>query len=334
MGKKAVIISANMSYETIPELNVIALAGGVGGARMACGLAALLPPERLTVIVNTGDDFTHWGLTICPDIDTVLYNLAGLANPKTGWGLRAESYTCLAAVEKLGGPGWFRLGDRDLATHLMRTEMLRGGARLTEATRRLADNLGIRHAVLPMSDTPCPTIVISDEGELDFQTYFVQRACEPPVRALRWENADTAEATPEVQAALEKADLVVICPSNPFVSIDPILNLPGVRAAVRSIPTLAISPILGGRTIKGPAAKMFAELGHATAPTARDVAAYYQDLLDGFVLDQLDSDLTSQIEALGVKAAAMPTLMLDLARQTQVARGMLKFGARLAKKMS
>jgi len=321
-----------MTYASNPELNVIALAGGVGGARMACGLAALLPPERLTVIVNTGDDFTHWGLKICPDIDTVLYNLAGLANPKTGWGLRDESYDCLTAVEALGGPGWFRLGDRDLATHLMRSEMLLGGASLTTATRQLAQNLGIRPAVLPMSDTPCPTIVISDEGELDFQTYFVLRACEPPVRGLRWENADSAQTTPEVQSALDKADLVVICPSNPFVSIDPILNLPGVRAALRSIPTLAVSPILGGRTIKGPAAKMFAELGHAAAPTARDVAAYYQDLLDGFILDQLDSDLTTQIEALGVKAAAMPTLMLDLAHQKQVARGLLKFGARLAKK--
>jgi len=312
----------------IPEdLNVVALAGGVGGARLAHGLAQILPPERLSVVVNTGDDFEHWGLTICPDLDTVMYTLGGVANPETGWGRIDETFHCLEAMEALGGPTWFRLGDRDLATHLRRTQGLREGLSLTEVTRLLAEALGVGPTLLPMTDAPYRTRVLSDEGDLAFQEYFVKRRCEPLVYGFRWENPEDAHPTPAVEAALDQADLIVLCPSNPFVSIDPILSLPGVRARMAAHPTVAVSPILGGEVVKGPAAKMFRELG--SAPSAVAVAQHYQDLLSGFVLDTVDAELVPQVEALGMAARAMPTLMVDPERRLPVARDVLAFALSL-----
>ncbi len=313
--------------EVFKEQNVVALAGGVGGARLAHGLAQVLPPERLSVVVNTGDDFEHWGLTICPDLDTVMYTLGGVANPETGWGHVDETFHCLETMEDLGGPAWFHLGDRDLATHLLRTQWLREGFRLTEVTRRLSEPLGVGPAILPMSDQPYRTNVLTDEGELPFQTYFVKRRCEPVVYGFRWDDPAGATLPPEVDAALDQADLIVICPSNPFVSIDPILDMPGVREVLRTRPTVAVSPILGGDVVKGPAAKMFRELG--TEPSAVAVAAYYQEFLDGFVLDALDVELVPDVAALGMAARAVPTLMIDPDVRPSVAPDVLTFAASL-----
>jgi LPPG:FO 2-phospho-L-lactate transferase len=310
----------------VSKLRVVALAGGVGGAKLAQGLAQVHAPG-LSVVVNTGDDFEHLGLTICPDLDTVLYTLAGEANPRTGWGLRGESFACLEALDRLGGPTWFRLGDRDLATHLLRTQWLREGARLTEVTHRLAGALEVQVPILPMTDAPFRTQVLTDEGEMPFQEYFVHRRWEPAVRGFRWEGEGRARPTPEVKGALQEADLVVICPSNPFVSIGPILALPGVREALASRVTVAVSPILGGEAVKGPAAKMYRELG--MQPSALAVARHYDDLLTGFVLDEVDADLKLAIEELGLVVHVTDTLMPGLEERIRVAREVLTFASTL-----
>jgi LPPG:FO 2-phospho-L-lactate transferase len=311
-------------------VKITALAGGVGGARLAHGLAAILPPEQLSIIVNTGDDFEHLGLTICPDLDTVLYTLAGIANPETGWGIAGDSFECLEALKKIGAPAWFRLGDRDFATHLQRSTLLKQGQRLTEVIHNLASALGVQHPILPMCDTPCRTMVQTDEGELRFQDYFVRRAWQPRMLGLRWEGVDQAQPSPEILKALQDADLVIFCPSNPFVSIDPILNLPGVRNLIAHTTSLAVSPIIGGSAVKGPAAKMFNELG--IEPSSVAVAKHYQNLLTGFVLDQVDQALQPQIQALGLTACDMPSLMPTLPERIRVAQAVLTFGLELISK--
>ncbi len=307
--------------------NVVALAGGVGGAKLAEGLAQALPPERLTVVVNTGDDFEHLGLTICPDLDTVLYTLAGVANAETGWGRADETFNCLETVAALGGPEWFRLGDRDLATHLLRTQWLATGQRLTEVTQRLCGALGVRVFLLPMTDAPFRTHVLTDAGELSFQDYFVRRRWQPALRGVRWHDPEGARPTPEVRAALEGADVVIFCPSNPFVSLDPILALPGVRALLAAPVVVAVTPILGGDVVKGPAAKMFRELG--VTPSAPAVAEHYGDLLDGFVLDAIDAAQAEAVRALGMAPLVAPTLMTDAATRRRVADEVLSFAERL-----
>jgi LPPG:FO 2-phospho-L-lactate transferase len=306
---------------------VVALAGGVGGARLAHGLVNILPPNQLSIVVNTGDDFQHLGLTICPDLDTVTYTLAGLANPGTGWGIEGDTFTCLDAIQKLAGPAWFHLGDQDIATHLVRTHLMKQGNSLTEVTHTLSTRLGVKHAVLPMCDTPLRTMVLTDQGEMDFQTYFVREACQPAVKGFRWEGIKNGQPTPEVMAALRSASLVILCPSNPFVSIDPILNLPGVRQSLENRTVVAVSPILGGKVVKGPAAKMFQELGFEAS--AVNVARHYQGLLSGFVLDQIDAILQPEIQQLGMTARAMPSLMPGLAERVEVARRVIEFGLEL-----
>ena len=309
------------------ELHIVALAGGVGGAKLVQGLAYLLPPSRLRIIVNTGDDFEHLGLAISPDVDTVMYTLAGIANPVTGWGIEGETFHCLAAATRLGAPGWFRLGDRDLAVHLLRTQKLRSGMRLTEATRQLAAALGVRHPLLPMSDDAVRTMVMTPEGELPFQEYFVHRGCRPTVEGFRWAHVAGAGPTPEVVEALAWADIVIFCPSNPYVSLDPILALPGVREAVRARTVVGVSPIIGGDAVKGPAAKMLRELeGVASAVT---VATHYRDLLTGFVLDSVDARLTDAVRELGLDVLATHTLMPGLDERIEVARAVLIFAAAL-----
>ncbi|MGE5073993.1 MAG: 2-phospho-L-lactate transferase, partial [Anaerolineae bacterium] len=226
-------------------LNIVALAGGVGGAKLAQGLAQVLEPEQLTVVVNTGDDFEHLGLYVAPDLDTVCYTLAGLANPETGWGRAGETWEAMSSVGKLGGPSWFQLGDRDLGTHLERTRLRREGMALSEISRRFCEAWGVGPRVVPMSDQPVRTIVRTDEGELPFQEYFVHRHCEPCVEGFEFRGAEHAIPAPGVLEALEAADAVVICPSNPWVSIAPILAVPGIRASVERRPTVAVSPIIG-----------------------------------------------------------------------------------------
>jgi len=302
-------------------VKVVCLAGGVGGAKLAFGLMRVLPPEDLTVVVNTGDDFTHLGLRICPDLDTVTYTLAGLDNRDTGWGLTGDTFTVLDTVAKLEGPAWFRLGDRDIATHLTRTELLRQGKRVTEVTARLTRAMGVAATVLPMTDDPFATNVITDEGDLEFQDYFVRRRCEPRVERIVFAGAESARPSPEVIAALDAADAVIFAPSNPFVSIEPILTLPDVRERIMAKPALAVSPIVGGQAIKGPAAKMLYELGLDVSPAG--VAARYRGLITGFVMDEVDRDLVPTVEALGLQVRTAQSIMRTDAARESLARACL-----------
>lgn len=269
-------------------MNVVALSGGVGGARLVQGLADVLPADALTVIANTGDDFDHLGLRICPDLDTLLYTLAGEAPEERGWGLQRESFEALDMLKRYGGPSWFALGDRDLGTHLYRTDELRRGTRLTEATARLVSGLGVRGIrLLPMSDAPRATLIETlADGTLSFQDWLVRRRGAPTVAAVRWSTCPAP--SPEVLRALEAADLVVIGPSNPYVSIDPILGLPGVRDLVSAKATVAVSPIVAGAAVKGPLAQMIPALSGRPA-SAGAVRDHYGQLIDGFVLEQGDA---------------------------------------------
>jgi LPPG:FO 2-phospho-L-lactate transferase len=288
-------------------VKLVVLAGGVGGARLASGFYLTQPRPDLSIVVNTGDDFEHLGLHISPDLDTVMYTLAGLANRETGWGVAGDTFEALTAMARLGEPAWFRLGDRDLATHLRRTELLSQGLSLTEATARLCHALGVTSRVLPMTDDPVATKVDTVDGELDFQDYFVRRRCEPVVRGIRFDGIETARPSADAAAALQAADAVVIAPSNPFVSVEPILALPGMRELVATKPTIAVSPIIGGQAIKGPAAKMFAELGLDVS--AMGVAQRYEGLIKGFVMDQQDESLANGVRALGLEMAVTQTIM-------------------------
>lgn len=300
-------------------MKITALAGGVGGAKLAHGLAQVLPPEDLTVIVNTGDDFEHLGLSISPDLDTVCYTLAGLANPETGWGRLGETWNTITNVEKLGGPAWFRLGDQDIATHLERTRRLKEGKPLSEITKEFCKAWGIEPTVLPMTDSPVRTMVDSDEGELAFQEYFVHRQCQPRVKGFRFDRVEVAEPAPGVREAFESADAVVFCPSNPWVSIDPILRVVGKIQK----PVIAVSPIIGGKAVKGPAAKMYAELG--IEPSALAVAKHYRTILTGFVLDTTDLESEKQIRDLSVKTLVTDTIMNQSTDRIRLANDVLHF---------
>jgi LPPG:FO 2-phospho-L-lactate transferase len=315
---------------------IVALAGGVGGARLAVGLAAVLSPERLTVVVNTGDDFEHLGLTICPDLDTVMYTLAGVENPQTGWGRADETWSFMETLQRLGGEAWFRLGDRDLAVHVVRTHALQSGGRLSEITRELCRRLGIRHAIVPMSDEPVRTFVATDEGELAFQEYFVRRKCAPAVRGFRFAGSEKAHVPAALQAVFDSAAIegAVICPSNPYVSIAPMLALRDIGEWLRGrrFPIVAVSPIVAGQAVKGPAAKMMKELGHD--PTAVAIARHYGDLVDGWIVDRQDTACVPQIEALGAKVVAADTMMTSRARSTALARVVLELAARLSVTLS
>jgi len=303
--------------------HVVALCGGVGGAKLAHGLALALPPDELSVIVNTGDDFQHLGLHISPDLDSVMYALAGLSDPVRGWGRRDESWAFMEALGNLNGETWFQLGDKDLAVHVERTWRLSQGASLSEVTAYLCTALGIATRVLPMSDDPVRTRVLTAQGWLDFQDYFVRRRCEPAALDFRFAGDETARAQPQALAALERPDLraIVICPSNPFVSVEPILAVPGIRRAIResAAPVVAVTPIIGGKAIKGPAAKMMTELGLEVSGAA--IARRYADLIDGFVVDRADP-MPEPIEGLTFFDAA--TLMNTVDDRLQLARAVLQ----------
>ncbi|MCJ7715442.1 MAG: 2-phospho-L-lactate transferase [Anaerolineales bacterium] len=270
-------------------MKIVALAGGVGGAKLADGLARLSPRPTLTVVVNTGDDFTLFGLNISPDLDTVCYNLASFEDPDSGWGRADESWDTLKEIQRLGGPDWFRLGDRDLATHLERTRRIDAGEPLRSITVDFCQAWGIEVAVLPMSDNPVPTIVQTDQGDLPFQDYFVKNSCEPAVTGFHFQGVEKSKPAPGVLQAIREADFVVVCPSNPWVSIDPILAVPGIRAALEEKVVLAVSPILGGKALKGPAAKMYLEMG--ITPSVSAIADHYGKLLNGIVIDNQDEGL-------------------------------------------
>ncbi len=312
----------------------MALAGGVGGAKLALGLARTLKPEALTIAVNTGDDFEHLGLKISPDLDTVMYTLAELANPETGWGLAGETWNFLEAVTRLGGESWFRLGDHDLATHVERTRRLHAGETLSHITHDFCERLGVRAEVLPMTDDPVYTVVHTDEGALPFQEYFVHRRCEPRVRDFEFLGITSAQPLPRLLERLSDAEAVIYCPSNPYVSIAPILNLPGLRPLLASrraagMPVVAVSPIVGGAALKGPAAKMMTELGLESTVTA--LAEHYAGTLDGLVIDSLDRDAAGYIESLGIQVLVTNTIMKTDDDKIKLAEETLAFARRLRK---
>lgn len=318
-----------MSSVTRKRDLVLALSGGVGGAKLALGLSRLVPSDRLIVVANTGDDFEHLAFYVSPDVDTLLYTLAGLNNPETGWGRRDETWTFMAALQALGGETWFRLGDGDLAIHVERTRRLKAGEPLSQIVADFSRRLGISARVVPMTDAPVRTHVQTREGWLAFQRYFVEQQCRPEVLGFSFEGAATATPSGDFLHALKSPSLraVVICPSNPFISVDPILALRGVRQALRdcAAPVIAVSPVIGGKAVKGPTAKMMAELGLEVS--AAEVARHYQDLLDGYVVDDADAGIA---EALSVPTVATRTLMLSLADREHVAATVLALADRLS----
>ena len=290
---------------------VLALAGGVGGAKLAWGLAQVLPPERLVVGVNTGDDDDFHGLHVSPDLDTITYTLAGLSNPETGWGLAGDTFNALEMLKKYQVDTWFNLGDRDLATHIRRTQLLKGGATLSQVTQELCQSLGIGHRVVPMSDQPVRTVISTPEGDLPMQNYFVQRRSEPRVLGIAYNGSGEASPAPALAEALVDCELVVFCPSNPFLSVGPILAVPGIREGLRDLarPRLrvAVSPIVGGDSVKGPAGKIMAELGKEVSCVG--VAREYRDVCDVLLIDEQDAGLAAEIRSLGVEPVVAPIIM-------------------------
>ena len=299
---------------------VVALAGGVGAARFLDGLARVIDPARLFIIGNTGDDVEMHGLHVSPDLDTVVYTLAGLADASRGWGLAGETWRCLAALDRLGAQTWFQLGDRDLATHIHRTERLRAGASLSRVTAEIARKLGVKAAVVPMSDDAVRTRIITPRGELDFQTYFVRHRARDRVTGVRFVGAAEPRPASGVIAAIRRADAVILCPSNPIISIGPILAVPGIQEALRDTPArvAAISPIVGGKALKGPAARMMRGMG--LRASALQVAELYRDFLDVLVLDREDAALAPRVEKVGVRAVVANTIMKDLRSKRALAR--------------
>lgn len=310
---------------------VVALSGGIGGAKLVAGLARVLSPERLLVVANTGDDFEHLGLTICPDLDTLMYTLAGVHDPARGWGRAGDTWRFMDALGELGGDTWFRLGDADLATHVERTRRLRAGESLSVITADFCRRLGVAMTLLPMSDQPVRTLVQTVDTALPFQQYFVAQGCAPAVNGFSFQGAQTARPLPAFVGALADARLraVVICPSNPFISIDPILALPGVHAALAACtaPVIAVSPIVGGRALKGPTAKMMRELGLPV--TATTVARHYGTLLDGYVLDRED---VVQGQDIDIPVCITQTVMQNLDDKQALAQAVLAFADELGRR--
>ncbi len=318
-----------MSPESRSAGPVVAICGGIGGAKLALGLYRYLGSDRLTVVVNTGDDFEHLGLHISPDLDTVLYTLTDRSNPDTGWGRAGETWNFMAALEQLGGETWFQLGDKDLALHVERTRRLRAGEPLSRVTADIAGRFGLKARILPMSEDPLRTIVQTPDGPLPFQHYFVRARCEPSVTGIEFDGVEAARPQPEVMDALSDPALqaVVICPSNPYLSIDPILAVPGLRSALAACPApvVAVSPLVGGRAVKGPTAKIMTELG--LAATAQTVCTHYDGLLDGFVLDMEDAASAGSFE---LPTLAAQTVMRTLEDRERLAQAVLEFARDLA----
>ena len=310
-------------------MRVCALAGGVGGAKLAVGLQAALPLGDLSVVTNTADDFDLWGLRVCPDVDTVMYTLAGVANEETGWGVENESFRALAMISAYGEDVWFKLGDRDLATHVLRTQRLRAGARLTEVTAELAAALGVENTILPMCDEPVATVLKTPEGLLEFQEYFVRHGQRDEVLGLELRGIENARIPAEISECISRAEAIILCPSNPVVSIGPILAVPGMRELLtnRTVPKVAVSPIVGGRALKGPADRMLRSLGHEVSATG--VARIYEGIVDGFVVDRLDGEEEAGISVLGMRVLTTDAVMRDEPDRERLAREVLNFCSEL-----
>ena len=306
-------------------MNVTALAGGVGGSKLLLGLANVMPAENITIIANTGDDIELFGLRICPDIDTITYTLAGLINEETGWGVKGDTFECLRWLSRYGEASWFNVGDRDFATHIFRTNQLRSGSSLTDVTNNIRGSLGVHSVILPMTDGYTPTRIDTDEGEMHFQEYFVRRRCEPRVLGINSDNIEFAEPAPGVVSAIMEADAVIICPSNPFISIGPILAVPGVRDALRKTraTVAAITPIIGGKALKGPLSEMLRDLGHEVS--ARGVAAIYSDFVNLFVLDETDAGLQAGVRELCQRVLLTDTIMTTIETKKQLARKVIQW---------
>lgn len=306
---------------------ILALAGGVGGAKLALGLSRILPPERLVIVVNTGDDEQFHGLHVSPDLDTMTYTLSGLYNPETGWGINGDTFETLGMLSRLGADTWFNLGSRDFAMHIRRTELLQQGMTLSQVTAQLTATLGIEHPIVPMSDHPVRTVVETDAGTLSMQEYFVKNRAEPRVRSIGYAGASDAAMSPGFAAALESASAIVICPSNPFLSVAPILAVPGVREAIAGHPgpRVAVSPIVGGDAVRGPAGKIMGELGSEIS--AVGVAREYREICDTLVLDEQDADLADAVRAEGIDAAVLPTIMRTDDDKVALARQVLALAA-------
>jgi LPPG:FO 2-phospho-L-lactate transferase len=300
------------------DIKIVALAGGVGGAKLVDGLAQVLQPSSLTVIVNTGDDFWHLGLYISPDIDTVCYTLAGIANPETGWGRINDTSYVLDELNKMGMPDWFKLGDADLAIQLVRNIYLKEGLSLSQIVEKICQKFDVKVKVMPMSDDPIQTWVYTTEGDLEFQEYFVHRSCKPAVKGFRFEGVERCSPAPGVLEAISQSDAVILCPSNPWVSIDPILAIPKITSTIRPRNVYAVSPIIGTETVKGPAAKMFQELG--MRPSALAVAEHYKGLINCLVIDKIDRNLESDINAIGIHTVVTDILMRDRADRKRLAQ--------------
>jgi LPPG:FO 2-phospho-L-lactate transferase len=311
---------------------ILALSGGVGGAKLALGLSRILPSQHLTIVANTGDDFEYLGMRISPDIDSLLYALAGVNNQSTGWGRDSESWAFMSELERLGIDSWFRLGDRDLAVHVYRTNCLRGGGTLSDVTADLSRKFGVGSNIVPMSDSRISTLLQTAEGRLPFQDYFVRYRCQPVVKEILFENAAASGPSPAFSKALEDPLLsgIVICPSNPYLSIDPILSVPGVADAIRGshVPVVAVTPIVQGQCIKGPTAKIMAELGITIS--ALSVAEHYRSFIDGFVLDILDEPLAEAVSALGITVEVTDTIMQTLDDRQRLARRTMALLGRLS----
>ncbi|NKB21402.1 MAG: 2-phospho-L-lactate transferase [Alphaproteobacteria bacterium] len=313
---------------------ILAFAGGVGGAKLAHGLARTLDPSALVIAVNTGDDFLHLDYFICPDLDSVLYKLAGINDVERGWGIRDETWNFMETLKQVGGEDWFQLGDKDLTTHIDRTRWLTEGQTLSDVTHALCQQHNVAHAIVPMTDHRVGTIVDTKEGDFFFQNYFVRLRCEPEYTGVHYKGMEDAEPSPQFAKAMSNPDLraIVFCPSNPFVSIDPILNVPGVSIALdkTDVPIVAVSPIIGGQAVKGPAAKMMAELRLPVSPLG--IAQHYGELIDGLVIDKQDSNLADEIRAAGIGVHVTNTLMKSAEDESNLAQETLKFATTLARK--
>lgn len=315
-------MALNIGESELDHPRVVLLVGGVGGAKLAYGLARILPPERLTIIVNTGDDFWHYGLRICPDLDTIVYTLSGLVNRAHGWGVSGDTFHALEALRRLGDAPWFGLGDQDLATHLLRTKLLRDGYSLTQIVQQFASALGVQCTILPMADHEIATMVDTVEyGEIGFQEYFVKHGWQPVLNGLRYAGSEKANLSAQIQHALQAADIIMVGPSNPWLSISPILSMPGIRQLIMScdVPRVAITPIIGGQAVKGPTAKIMQELKYSVSAEA--VMRYYGNIINGFVYDERDEQMDDNLAHI----TQMDTLMDTDEKRIQLAKKILNW---------